>query len=429
MIINNYFMISCGMFRMIGILLFSMFCAYTQAQHDSIRRQLLEFTIDSIVNNAMDSSAFPGAQVLIQKNGEVVLEKAYGHHTYDRIKPVELNHIYDLASVTKVVSGLPVLMKLYGAGLIDLDKPVSNYVSALKKTNKESLSLREILAHQGGLIPYIVFWEQTLKKNGSFKRKTFKTKSSKRFPIRVAPGLYQHKKYESKMKKEVYKSEVIVDQGYRYSGLFFLLMPQMIQDMINQEFESYLYRKIFKPAGAETLIYNPWNKIELERIVPTEYDSVFRKQLIHGCVHDEAAAMLGGVSCNAGLFGSARDLANIFQMYLDQGKKGDQQILPSEAVNEFTRCQYCDEDNRRGLGFDKPPIDYVEGESYVAKSASASSFGHSGFTGTFVWADPEHDLLIVFLSNRVYPSRTNRKLYSMSIRPKIHQAAYDLLSR
>jgi CubicO group peptidase (beta-lactamase class C family) len=227
------------------------------------------------------------------------------------------------------------------------------------------------------------------------------------------------------MVKAICKSPVKTEKTYRYSGLIFLLMPEIIERITGEDFETYLYENIYNLIGAKGLTYNPLSKYSIEEIIPTELDTFFRNQLIHGRVHDEAAAMLEGVSCNAGLFGKAEDLAKLFQLYLNNGNWNGKQIIASESVHEFTKCQYCETENRRGLGFDKPPIEYEWGQSYVAESASPESFGHSGFTGTFVWADPKEDLILIFLSNRVHPTRENRKLYSLDIRPSLHQAIYD----
>ncbi len=387
----------------------------------------LEATLDSIIYNAIDSSAFPGAQLLVLHKDETIIHKAYGHHTYTQQRPVELQHVYDLASVTKVSSGLPILMKLVDHNLIDLDSPVSKYINDWDKSNKANLSIREMLAHQAGLQPYIVFWAETLKSNGKFKRRTFKDKQSKRFPIAITDNLYMHKKYTSKMWSAIRDTELSAEKKYKYSGLLFLKLPELIEGIINTDYETQLKQSFYSPLKATHLGYNPLSSVPLQDIVPTELDTFFRNTLVHGRVHDEAAAMLNGVSCNAGLFSNAESLAQLFRMYLNGGELNGKRYISEQTIKEFTSYQYPDNDNRRGLGFDKPPLEYIDGESYIAKSASPSSFGHSGFTGTFVWADPEHDLLIIFLSNRVYPDRSQRKLYTMDIRPKLHQSLYDFL--
>jgi CubicO group peptidase (beta-lactamase class C family) len=371
--------------------------------------------------------AYPGAQVLISLNGEVVYEKAYGYHTYDSLTAVSIDHLYDLASVTKVSSGLPILMRLVDQGVIHLDQTLGSVYPPYRKSNKADMSLREILAHQSGMVPYLVFWQETKKKNGEFKRRTFKDEASGKYIIRVSDSLYMHKRYTRKMNKLIRKSPVDPEKDYRYSGLFFQILPEIIELHTGRKFQDVLQEDIFDPLGIETLTYNPAAHVDVNWIVPTEYDSLFRKQLVHGWVHDEAAAMLGGVSCNAGLFGNARGLFMLFQMYSNGGILDETRIIEEKTLLEFTAHQFCHNENRRGLGFDKPLIDYDASNSYVAKDASPYSFGHSGFTGTFVWADPAYDLIVIFLSNRVHPTRNNRKLYSLNIRPRIHQLAYNML--
>lgn len=388
----------------------------------------LHVKLDSIINNGIDSLAFPGAQLYIAVGGKPIMHKAYGHHTYNRNSPVELDHIYDLASITKVSSGLPLLMKFSMDGRFDLDAPIEKYYSKFKGSDKAEITFRNILAHQAGLEPYIVFWQKTINDDGEFRRKTFSNKNSRRYPISITDDLHLFKRHKKKMLDYVKKSAVNPNPTYKYSGLAFLLLPEIIKGITGEDYYPYLRSTFYDPLGASKLMYKPIGKYPQEKIVPTEQDTYFRKTLIHGYVHDEAAAMLDGISCNAGLFSNAEDLAKLFQMYLNEGEYNGRRYLVKEAVEEFTTYQFPENDNRRGLGFDKPQLEYDSATSYVAKDASAESFGHSGFTGTFVWADPKHDMLFIFLSNRVYPDRSYRKLYTMNIRPKMHQAVYDYLT-
>lgn len=382
--------------------------------------------LDSLVQVGIDSMAFPGAQILVRHRDSIIFHKTWGHHTYENDRQVEKEDIYDLASVTKVSSGLPLLMKLYGQGSLNLDAPLRDYYKCFRRSNKKNLTLRQVLAHQARLKPYIVFWQEAKKGNGDYRRRTFKTNYSKKYPIRITDSLFMHKRYHKKMHKAIKKSELRGKKEYVYSGLAFLLMPDMIEDVTGKKFESYLQDEIYQPIGADKLTYNPTKKFSVDEIVPTENDTLWRYQLVHGTVHDEAAAMLDGISCNAGLFGSAESLSRLFQLYLNKGSWDGRQIISEHAVEMFTAYQY--NDNRRGLGFDKPLREYDADLAYVAESSSPSSFGHSGFTGTMVWADPEHELVYVFLSNRVYPYRSHRNLYRMSLRPALHQVVYDYVS-
>ncbi len=379
--------------------------------------------IDSIVNKALQENAFPGCQVLAAKNGAVFFYKSYGFHTYDSIIPVTNKSIYDFASVTKITGPLPAIMKLYEEGKLKLDAPFCTYWTDFKHSNKKNITLREILAHQAQLLPWMPFWKMAYKKNGKIKRNAFRSGASEKHPTEVAQNMFLNKKYKRKIYKLIKKSPLLEEKKYKYSGLSFFLYPELIKRLTGIDYETYLAENFYKPLGTN-LTFNPLKRFDKSRIVPTEYDSIFRKQQIQGYVHDESAAMLGGVSGNAGLFGTALDLAKIMQMYLNGGTYGGKRFLNDSTIKEFTRCQYPENENRRGLGFDKPLLKNKEDGS-TAIDASDKSFGHAGFTGTFCWADPHNGILFVFMSNRVYPTRNNSKLYQLNIRPSIHQVLYD----
>ena len=381
--------------------------------------------IDSIASSAIKAKAMPGCQILVAKDNKVVYQKVFGYHTYDSLRKVTNTDLYDLASVTKVSGALPCLMKLYEEGKFDLDATMGTYLPYFKRGNKKKLTYREILAHQSGLFPYIVYWKKAIKKNGKFRRKTFSQEKNRDFSYELTTGLYLHNDYRKKIYKYIRKSKV-GDKKYSYSGLSFLLYPEIIESITGQQYEAYLYEHFYNPLGASSLTYNPLDKYKIEKITPTEYDSLFRKVQVHGKVHDEAAAVMEGVSSNAGLFANANDLAKLFQMYCNYGTYGSREYLNEETLMEFTRCQYPENENRRALGFDRPlPEPHENGNT--AKSVSQLSFGHSGFTGTFAWADPEYNLVYIFLSNRVYQTRENRKLYQMNIRTNIQEVIYEAM--
>ena len=408
----------------LSLLLF-LWADFLKGQFSSYDKMSIE--IDSLIRVGLDSQAYPGAQVLIRYKDSIIFHNAWGHHTYDDLRMVEIDDIYDLASITKVSTGLPILMKLYGDGKLNLDAPLHTLVDGLGARDKKTVTLRSALAHQSRLRPYIVYWLKTVKKDGRLKSRYYRDHRSKRFPIKITDDMYLHKNFYKKIKKEINKSEMRSVKQYEYSGLTFLLMPEIIEAMVDEPMEEFLYREIYSPIGADELCYNPLDKgqISKERILPTEHDSLWRKQLVHGRVHDEAAAMLGGISCNAGLFGSAESLSKLFQLYLNEGQWQGRDLIAPQAVHTFTSQAYPD--NRRALGFDRPRAEYDPNYSSHAGDASQESYGHTGFTGTMVWADPAYDLIFVFLSNRVHPSRTYRKLYELSIRPKIQQVIYDYI--
>lgn len=399
----------------------------SEPEHAGLNETVLAH-IDTLVVEAINAEAIPGAVVLVAKDNEIVYHKAFGHHTYDSLRLVQPNDIFDLASLTKVSAALPALMKLYSEGKFHLDEPISKYLDIFDRKDKRDITFREVLAHQGGLKAWIPYWKNTIKRNGKYKWFTFKSDSSKRFPYKVAENLYLNRNYHKKIYKAIRKSPVDKEQGYVYSDLSFYLYPLLVEALTGQDFISYLNENFYDPLEAETLTYNPYRKFSPERIVPTEYDSLFRKNQIHGRVHDEGAAMLDGVSGHAGLFGNAVDLARLMQMYLQNGEYGGRQYIDSTTIAEFTRCQYCDSQtkSRRALGFDRPNDPYVE-DGNTARDASLSSYGHTGFTGTLAWVDPQYNLVYIFLSNRVYPTRENKKLYELNTRTRIQQVIYDAL--
>ncbi|MCB9299653.1 MAG: serine hydrolase [Lewinellaceae bacterium] len=410
---------------------------------EGIDEQLMADSIRAIVEEGIRGHAFPGAQVLVAKDGQVIYHETFGFFTYDSLQAVAPDDLYDFASVTKISSGLPAAMKLYGEGKFDLDAPLKKYLPQMRFSNKRNVPIRAMLAHNARLRPWIPFWRATLKGNAKypwkknwdnvsdnnfqFKPRTFAADSSAAYSIRVTDKLWLHRRYPKKIFKSIRKSPLNEQPGYVYSDLTFIMLPHVLEHIIKQDFQTYIQENFYGPLGAGTLGYNPLRRFPKDRIVPTERDTFFRMVQLQGTVHDEGASMLRGVSGHAGLFGSANDLAKLMTMYMNYGSYGGEQLIPEAAVREFTRCQYCEEGNRRALGFDKPLIEYEADKSMIAKAASPSSFGHSGYTGTFTWADPEKGLLLIFFSNRVYPTRDNNKLSELNIRPRIHSALYQAM--
>jgi CubicO group peptidase (beta-lactamase class C family) len=263
-----------------------------------------------------------------------------------------------------------------------------------------------------------------LKKNGKYKRRTLSHDSTAKYSIKLTDNLFLYYRYKEKIYKMILKSPVNPDQGYVYSGLSFYLWPEILENLTGEEYEDYLKSTFYRPLGANTITFNPYKHFSLSQVVPTENDTFFRKIQIHGVVHDEGAAMMNGLSANAGLFGSANDLAKLMQMYLNMGTYGGEQYISENTLRKFTFRHYENEGIRRGLGFDKPVLENKE-NGLPAKDAGENSFGHSGYTGMFTWADPDTGILFVFCSNRVYPTRENNKISQLSIRPKMHQSVYE----
>ena len=405
---------------------------YSIPEEAGISSGYLEQRIDSLANLGLQEKAYPGCQVLIAVDGKVIFHKCYGYLTYKQSHPVTKEHIYDWASLTKITGPVPALIKLYGDHKYNLDLPFSFYYPPFRGTDKEKISTREILAHQARLQPWISFWQNTLTKSDNLRRSIFRDRPDMKFDVRISSHLYMNRDYLQTIENEIRESELLPKAKYAYSDLGFILFPQVIKDLTGQDYGKYLKKTFYSPLGASTVTYNPYKHFPPEQFVPTENDDLFRKELLQGFVHDESAAMLGGISGNAGLFGTTNDLAKIMQMYLQHGTYGGQQFLDSASLSEFTRVQYPQNENRRALGFDKPfPDNHKKkpSEAYPAIDASAESFGHSGYTGTFTWVDPQKNLLFIFLSNRVYPTRNNSKLFDLNIRPAMYQAIYDSLKK
>jgi beta-N-acetylhexosaminidase len=392
---------------------------------------LLNSKIDSIVNSGLSAKAYPGCVVMVARKGVVVFQKAYGYQTYDNRIAVRKDDLYDLASITKISSTLAGLMLLNSEGKFSPDKTLGYYLPDFKNTNKGNIGMRDFLTHQAGLTPFIPFWKETIKKDGNFKPRIYSHEYDKKYPLEVAQGLYINKNYRKKMFREIKKSP-LGEKKYVYSDLTFIIAPEIIENLTRQKWYNFVTDSIYRKIGAVEMCFNPYKRFPLSRIVPTEYDSLFRKQQLVGTVHDEAAAMQGGISGHAGLFSDANDLMKLMELYRRMGEYGGQQIIAKDVLEDYTKVQFPANNNRRGLGFDKPLLNNSQlpkKDSYPARSASPESFGHSGYTGTFVWVDPVSEISYVFLCNRVYPTRKNEALYNMNIRSEILQAIYDSIRK
>jgi beta-N-acetylhexosaminidase len=383
--------------------------------------------IDSLAQSGITAGAYPGCQVLFARDGKVFYYRAFGHPTYHDTAQVALTDLYDLASVTKAAATTLAIMKLAGEGKISPDARLSEYLPQLKGSNKESLTIREVMTHQAGLQAWIPFYTATLK-NGKPDSAIYSQTPSPEYPVRVSTDLHIKEAYRDTIINQIVRSPLGNRGEYKYSDLGFYLLALLVERVTQQSFGEYLNDQFYRPLGLTTMGFNPLDRFPESQIMPTEFDTTFRKEQIRGTVHDPGAAMLGGVSGHAGLFSDAFDLAVIFQMLLNHGEYGGKQYLMPSTIHEFTKAQYPGSANRRGLGFDKPPAVYLP-DGPVCRSASPSGFGHSGFTGTYIWADPDTRLVYVFLSNRVFPDASNTKLAGMNIRTNIHQAMFDLLER
>lgn len=398
--------------------------AYAAPAAAGLRDDLPEL-VDSLMKQALEAGAFPGGQVIVARHGVVALNRSYGVLQATpgaQPAPVLNSTLYDFASLTKIMAALPALMRLQDLGLFGPDYTMGALFDFLQGTDKQDLRLRDVLAHQARLKPFIPFWQGYVQPGGRLQPQFFRPDSSAQFPLPVGRGLWGSRALPQRIYRGVATSPLNTQPGYVYSDFSFMLYPYYVQRATGLPFDQFLEREIYGPLGASTLGFNPLRRFPLSRIAPTEYDSVFRKKLVHGTVHDENAAMLGGMSGHAGLFGTANDLAKLVQLFLWRGRYGGQQLILPETLDEYTACQFCPE-NRRALGFDKP--DPKNPALNAARSASPRSYGHTGFTGTYFWVEPNQDLFVILLTNRVNPTRRNGKLGELGLRSALLQLAIE----
>jgi beta-N-acetylhexosaminidase len=394
--------------------------AYTIPESVGMRSDSLQ-EIDSIVAEAVEEQATPGCQILIARKGKVVFHKAYGHFTSKERKEVTLDDLYDLASITKISATLPILMKWYEEGIIDIEKALSDYLPALDTTVLKGISIKDILGHQGRLFPWIPFYKSTIE--DELYDSIYRTKAENAYTVQVANGLFIRDDFADSIFFHITQAELREEKEYKYSDLGYYLFQMMIEKISGEKLESQADSLFYQPLGAFTLGYLPLERYPKENIVPTERDQEFRKQLLQGYVHDPGAAMLGGVGGHAGLFSNSNDLAKLMQMYLQQGRYGGEDYFLPSTIETFASAAFLENENRRGIGFDKPEMDY-EKVGPTFKGISGKSFGHTGFTGTMAWIDPELEIVYIFLSNRICPDASNSKLIQLDIRTRIQEQIY-----
>lgn len=379
--------------------------------------------LDSVALSGIKKGAYPGCQIVAMKDGKMVYDKCFGTFTYGGGHQVQPDDLYDIASCTKIFASTLAVMKLYDNGLIDLNKTLADFFPYLKGKAHGNLKLIEIMTHQAGLKAWVPFYKVTVDENGP-KEEFYSDHIDESHSVRVAENLYLINDYEDRIFDSVSKTP-LGKKKYLYSDMGFYYIPKIVKQITNQNIEDYLRTEFYYPMGLNHICYKPLSHFTREQIAPTENDTIFRRQLIWGDVHDQAAAMFGGVAGHAGLFSNAHDLAAIMQMLLDEGVYNGKRYLKPETVRYFTKAPFAaSNDNRRGIGFDKLPIN-KKGTCTASKSGSMEGYGHTGFTGTFVWADPANDMIIIFLSNRVYPDAEPNRLVKTGIRTALHDILYE----
>ena len=381
--------------------------------------------IDSLARIGIWSGMMPGVQILVARKGKVIYDKNYGYHTQERKNSVKSNDIYDVASLTKILATLPMVMELADREVIDMDTKLSEMLPEYKNSNKSNITIKEVLSHYARLRAWIPFYTATIDSVTQLpSAKYYSNKKEGDFNVKVAEDLFMRKDFKDSIFLQIKDSELRSRQGYKYSDLPYYMMKKYLEEFYGTSLENLVQRNLYESLGANYTTYMPLEKFSKADIVPTEEDNYFRMQKVHGYVHDQGAAMLGGVSGHAGLFSNANDIAKIMQMYLWKGFYGGKRYFKPETIDAFNTCYYCEKDVRRGVGFDKPQL----GDSGpTCGCISMTSFGHSGFTGTFTWADPEEEIVYVFLSNRTYPDASNRKLIGSNLRSNIQAAIYEAI--
>ena len=382
--------------------------------------------IDKFADTILEEKMAPGFQVLVARKGKVVFQKSYGYHTDEKTREVRNSDVYDLASLTKILASLPLIMKAEEEQKIPLSASVRDILPSFENTNKAAISVKEILSHFGQLKAWIPFYLHTIDSaTGLNSKEYYSSKKFRDYNVKVADGLFIKKSAKDSIYKEIKEAEQRDRPGYKYSDLGYYLLKEALESKYEKPLNDLADQLFYAPLGANRMAYLPLDNFPKSEIVPTEKDDYYRNQLLQGYVHDMGAAMLGGVAGHAGLFANANDVAKVMQMYLQKGFYGGRRFLKSETVDKFNTRYYQDKEVRRGLGFDKPQLN--PDVKATCGCVSDESFGHSGFTGTYTWADPKSEIVYVFLSNRIFPTAENRGLIRSNMRTKIQQVIQDAI--
>jgi beta-glucosidase-like glycosyl hydrolase/CubicO group peptidase (beta-lactamase class C family) len=383
--------------------------------------------IDSIANAGVAAGAYPGCVVLAARDGKIFYKKAFGKYSYDNPEPVGTNTIYDMASVTKICATTLSVMKLYDEGKLKLNKSLGTYLPWVRKSDKKNLSIKKILLHQAGLVAYIPFYKETIDSAGKPLPSLYRDEESDSFSVRVAQNLYLRNDYIDTMYQRILNSKLGPMDKYIYSDNDFIFLGKIVQAISGLTLDKYVAKNFYEPMGLTSTGFKPREKFDTNRIAPTELEKQFRLQHLHGDVHDPGASMFGGVAGHAGLFSDAEDLGAILQMLLNGGSFHGKQYIKPETIKLFT--SYNSSISRRGLGFDKPEKDLANSKDpHPSGLVSPLTYGHTGYTGTCIWVDPQSNTVYVFLSNRVNPDGgENLKLSRMNIRGNIQDAIYKAI--
>ncbi len=380
--------------------------------------------LDSIANIAVKGKMTPGIQLLVARKGKVIYNKNFGKHTYEGNEVVKSSDIYDVASLTKILATLPLLMELEEKGVVDLDTKLFKMLPEYGNSNKKNITIKQMLSHYARLKPWIPFYVETLDSLKKPDPKYYRRKESPMFNIKVTEDIFLRHDYPDTIQKIIKESDLMRRLRYRYSDLPYYILKKYIETYYDKPLDELVQDRFYQSLGANYTTYNPSKLFSDSQIIPTEIDDYFRYQEVHGYVHDMGAAIQGGVGGHAGIFSNANDVAKIMQMYLQKGFYGGKRYLKPETIDKFNTCYFCERDNRRGIGFDKPQLG---DQGPTCGCVSLTSFGHSGFTGTYAWADPEEEIVFVFLANRTYPKADSNLLLKENIRTIIQSLIYEAI--
>ncbi|WP_369765238.1 glycoside hydrolase family 3 N-terminal domain-containing protein [Flavobacterium sp. WC2429] len=380
--------------------------------------------IDNLARKAINGKMTPGLQILVARKGKVIYQKSFGSPTYDSAVKVTNSDVYDVASLTKILSTLPNVMVQYDQQKINMETRLDSMLPIFKNSNKADIHFKELLSHYARLQPWIPFYKATIDKNGNPLDKYYKKVQEPNFAVKIADSLFLRSDYNDTIMKLIVDSKLLPQKKYKYSDFTFMILKEYLEKATGKKLDVLSTENFYKPLGTNNTMYNPLGKINKNRIIPTEIDTYFRHQIIQGYVHDMGAAMEGGVGGHAGIFSNSMDVAKIMQLYLQKGNYGNHQYFSEKTFNDFNTCYFCSEGNRRGVGFDKPQLGT---SGPTCGCASMTSFGHTGFTGTMAWADPETDIVYIFLSNRTFPAESANKLSKENIREDIQELIYQAI--
>lgn len=398
---------------------------FTAPENVGMSSQILT-KIDLLASKAITGKMAPGMQVLVARKGKVIYQKSFGFHTYDNVLKVVDTDLYDIASLTKIVSTLPNVMQHYDQGKITLDSRLGTMLPKLfEETKKKNITVRELLSHYARLQAWIPFYKATLDSAKLPSEKYYRKSFDDGFSRQVAENLYIRDDYHDTIMKEIADSKLLDKKEYKYSDFAFIIMKEYLEKSSGKTLDSLSLQNFYQPLGMNHTMYNPLHKYDMSVIAPTEDDKYFRYQVIQGYVHDMEAAMEGGVAGHAGIFSNAMDVAKMMQLYLQKGNYGNRQYFSEKTFGDFNTCYYCKEGNRRGIGLDKPQLPGQAGPT--CNCVSAQSFGHTGFTGTMAWADPDTEIVYIFLSNRTFPDSAVNTLSKENIREDIQKVIQEAI--